>query len=55
VEEYEVHLNGIHQMLNVRGGVHNTGMRGMVRNWIKNCYGPWKEDWVPIHLFPHLE
>lgn len=44
-EEYEVHLLGINQMLLIRGGMGNLGMRGMIRNWLKICYGPWSHDW----------
>ncbi|PVH82202.1 hypothetical protein DL98DRAFT_570745 [Cadophora sp. DSE1049] len=45
VEEYEIHLKGIHQMLQVRGGAENLGMRGMARNWLAICWGPWREGW----------
>ncbi|KAL2070500.1 hypothetical protein VTL71DRAFT_13526 [Oculimacula yallundae] len=45
VEEYEVHLRGIHQMLKVRGGIHRLGMRGMAKNWLAICQGPWREGW----------
>lgn len=45
VEEYEIHLKGIHQMLKVRGGAENLGMRGMARNWLAICWGPWREGW----------
>ena len=41
VEEYMVHLRGIEMMLAVRGGMESLGMRGMVRNWLKVCHGPW--------------
>ncbi|KAF7869864.1 hypothetical protein EAF04_004648 [Stromatinia cepivora] len=44
-EEYEMHLSGIKQMLIMRGGVGNLGMRGIVKNWLKSCYGPWNHDW----------
>lgn len=43
VEEYEIHLKGIDQMLQVRGGKENTGMRGMVMNWLSIAHGPWSE------------
>lgn len=43
--EYETHLAGIHQMLMLRGGIDRLGMRGMVKNWLKVCYGPWSSDW----------
>ncbi|CAD6448455.1 beb1b999-0530-4624-af24-c03827c23f95 [Sclerotinia trifoliorum] len=44
-EEYEMHLRGINQMLIMRGGVENLGMRGIIKNWLKSCYGPWNHDW----------
>ena len=31
-EEYEIHLKGINEMVKLRGGLENLGMRGMVRN-----------------------
>jgi hypothetical protein len=43
--EYEMHLAGIQQMLELRGGIDKLGMRGMIKNWLKVCYGPWKPDW----------
>ncbi|KAM3074622.1 hypothetical protein ACMFMG_008050 [Clarireedia jacksonii] len=43
--EYETHLAGIHQMIILRGGIDKLGMRGMVKNWLEVCYGPWKPDW----------
>jgi hypothetical protein len=33
-------------MLKVRGGAENTGMNGMVKNWIAVCAGPWMDDWT---------
>ncbi|KAH9219513.1 hypothetical protein DL95DRAFT_358694 [Leptodontidium sp. 2 PMI_412] len=45
VEEFEIHLRGIHQMLNLRGGMEKLGMRGMVKNWLSVCWGPWREGW----------
>ncbi|KAK0119672.1 hypothetical protein ONS95_011109 [Cadophora gregata] len=45
VEEYEIHLKGIHQMLKVRGGAESLGMRGMAKNWLAICWGPWREGW----------
>lgn len=45
-EEYMIHLRGIEMMVNVRGGVGRLGMRGMVRNWLGVCYGPWSEGFV---------
>ncbi|KAF7922680.1 uncharacterized protein EAE98_006736 [Botrytis deweyae] len=44
-EEYEMHLSGINQMLTMRGGMANLGMRGMIKNWLGVCYGPWHPDW----------
>ncbi|TGO86800.1 hypothetical protein BPOR_0275g00030 [Botrytis porri] len=44
-EEYEMHLLGINQMLTMRGGMGNLGMRGMIKNWLGVCYGPWHHDW----------
>ncbi|ESZ92595.1 hypothetical protein SBOR_7012 [Sclerotinia borealis F-4128] len=44
-EEYETHLSGINQMLILRGGMGNLGMRGMIKNWLGICYGPWNHDW----------
>jgi len=44
-EEYEIHLRGIHQMLKLRGGLKCLGMRGMVKNWLDVCYGPWVDGW----------
>jgi hypothetical protein len=43
--EYEIHLQGIHQMLKLRGGIQNLGMRGMVKNWLSICYSPWNDGW----------
>ncbi|TAQ86471.1 hypothetical protein B7494_g5204 [Chlorociboria aeruginascens] len=48
-KEYEMHLNGIHQMLKVRGGKEKLGMRGMLRNWLNVCHGPWADDWEYIY------
>ncbi|KAH7355131.1 hypothetical protein BKA65DRAFT_535415 [Rhexocercosporidium sp. MPI-PUGE-AT-0058] len=45
VEEYEIHLRGIHQMLKLRGGADKLGMRGMTKNWLAVCWGPWREGW----------
>jgi len=44
-EEFEIHLNGINQMLLLRGGKQNLGMNGMVKNWLEVCHGPWQDDW----------
>ncbi|THV54388.1 hypothetical protein BGAL_0028g00440 [Botrytis galanthina] len=44
-EEYEMHLLGINQMLIMRGGMGSLGMRGMIKNWLGVCYGPWNHDW----------
>ncbi|KAA8571231.1 hypothetical protein EYC84_000564 [Monilinia fructicola] len=44
-EEYEMHLSGINQMLTIRGGMGSLGMRGMIKNWLGICYGPWNNDW----------
>jgi hypothetical protein len=33
-------------MLNVRGGIENLGMTGMVKNWIAVCHGPWSPGWT---------
>lgn len=44
-EEYEMHLKGINQMLIMRGGMGNLGMRGIIKHWLKSCYGPWSDDW----------
>ena len=41
IDEYEIHLRGINQMLEVRGGKEATGMRGMVKNWLSISHGPW--------------
>jgi len=30
-------------MIKIRGGLQNLGMRGMVKNWLDICYGPWQE------------
>lgn len=43
--EYEIHLKGIDQMLRFRGGMMTLGMRGMVKNWLEICYGPWDGGW----------
>jgi hypothetical protein len=32
-------------MLKLRGGMESLGMRGMVKNWLDICYGPWNDDW----------
>jgi hypothetical protein len=41
VNEYMVHLKGIERMVAVRGGAEKLGMRGMVKNWLGVCHGPW--------------
>ncbi|TVY39960.1 hypothetical protein LSUB1_G007268 [Lachnellula subtilissima] len=43
--EFEIHLNGINQMLFLRGGKGNLGMNGMPKNWLEVCHGPWQDDW----------
>jgi hypothetical protein len=43
--EYEIHLKGINDMLKIRGGKHKLGMRGMVKNWLAICHGPWSDGW----------
>jgi hypothetical protein len=48
--EYETHLKGINQMLKVRGGIKELGLRGMVKNWLAICHGPWSEDWEYGHF-----
>ena len=35
---------GINQMLKVRGGIENLALRGMVKNWLLVCHGPWSLD-----------
>jgi hypothetical protein len=32
-------------MLKLRGGKQNLGMRGMVKNWLEVCHGPWSDGW----------
>jgi hypothetical protein len=46
LSEYDVHLDGIHQMLALRGGVQNIRMRGIVSNWLSVCFGPWHPAWT---------
>ena len=45
MKEYEIHLLGIHKMLKIRGGISYLGLRGIVKNWLANCYGPWEDSW----------
>jgi hypothetical protein len=45
-DEYMVHLRGIERMLAVRGGVDTLGMRGIVRNWLGVCHGPWSPGYT---------
>ncbi|KAH8787484.1 hypothetical protein F5882DRAFT_354902 [Hyaloscypha sp. PMI_1271] len=49
-EEFEIHLRGINEMVKWRGGKENLGMRGMVRNWLEVCYGPWHDGWEYGHF-----
>lgn len=37
-------------MVKLRGGMGNLGMRGMVKNWLEVCYGPWHDDWEYGHF-----
>ena len=45
-EEHIVHLNGINKMLAVRKGVQNLGMRGIAKNWLGVCHGPWSIGYI---------
>lgn len=31
-------------MFKVRGGIANLSLRGMVKNWLLLCHGPWSLD-----------
>jgi len=51
LKEYETHLRGIHQMINVRGGIQNLGMKGQLSRWLMYyCHGPWSEGWEEGHF-----
>ncbi len=43
--EYEIHLKGIKHMLDLRGGIPNLGMRGILKNLFQVSYGPWESSW----------
>jgi Fungal specific transcription factor domain len=45
VREYMVHLKGIERMVSLRKGVQNLGMKGIVRNWLRICHGPWSVEY----------
>ncbi|KAE9371382.1 hypothetical protein N431DRAFT_558921 [Stipitochalara longipes BDJ] len=49
-EEFEIHLRGINEMVKLRGGMQGLGMRGMVKNWLLVCYGPWHDGWEYGHF-----
>lgn len=49
--EYETHLRGINQMVKLRGGVQNLGIRGQLTTWLAYyCHGPWSPDWEDGHF-----
>ena len=39
------------QILQLRGGIQSLGMRGMVKNWLDICYGPWSGGWEYGRIF----
>ena len=49
-EEFEIHLKGINEMVKLRGGLENLGMRGFVKNWLDVCHGPWHADFEYGHF-----
>jgi len=43
-------------MLKLRGGKENLGMRGMLKNWLNVCHGPWSEGcaYAPVFTILHI-